>query len=65
MLVCLCNGLNEARVREAADACGSAKVRDVYQSLGCAIDCGTCVGFAKTVIDETRAGVRQALLPAE
>lgn len=51
MLVCLCNGLNEAAVRSAARTCGSTKPKDVYSALGATVECGCCLGFAKAVID--------------
>lgn len=63
MLVCLCNGLNEASLREAVRSCASGAVSDVYAALGCEVNCGTCISFAETIIAD--AGGAAALLPAE
>jgi bacterioferritin-associated ferredoxin len=65
MYVCLCNALKENDVRTAARLCGSARPRDVYAHLGCAIDCGACTRFARSLITEAQAAVNPALLPAE
>jgi len=41
MYVCICNGLTERHVRDAAEA-GASLPSDVYQAFGCEMQCGTC-----------------------
>jgi bacterioferritin-associated ferredoxin len=49
MYVCLCNGLNEATVREAIDA-GARSVAGIYQQLDCAPSCGKCTPFIRELL---------------
>ncbi len=53
MIVCFCNGLRESQVRAAACA-GHGDVGGCYAALGGAVQCGQCVCFAQSVIDDAR-----------
>jgi bacterioferritin-associated ferredoxin len=51
MIVCSCNAIREQELRLAArDGGGNAEV--VYARLGCEVNCGQCLPFAKEIIDE-------------
>ncbi|HPU16939.1 MAG TPA: (2Fe-2S)-binding protein [Polymorphobacter sp.] len=54
MIVCVCNALGEAQVREAARA-GSKRPACAYARLGCKPVCGQCLPFARQVIREESA----------
>jgi bacterioferritin-associated ferredoxin len=51
MYVCLCNGLTDRRVREAA-AEGAIRPSEVYQACGCVAKCGICARTLRAIIDE-------------
>lgn len=56
MIVCSCNLLTEAEIREAlSQPDGPACVRDVYESCGCAPVCGGCAGAIANLLEEARA----------
>ena len=57
MIVCVCNALGEAQVREAVRA-GSKRPACAYARLGCKPVCGQCLPFARQVIrdEAARAG---------
>ncbi|RMD88663.1 MAG: (2Fe-2S)-binding protein [Alphaproteobacteria bacterium] len=53
MYVCICNGLTEARVREAARESGERhSAKAVYRHLGCEARCGLCLPHARRLIAE-------------
>ena len=55
MYVCLCNGITERAVREAA-ASGARDLADLQAMTGCASSCGSCGELAMQVLrDEQRA----------
>ena len=53
MIVCVCNVITEAQVRDAARA-GAACPDAAYARLGCEPQCGCCFDYAQEVIDEER-----------
>jgi bacterioferritin-associated ferredoxin len=59
MIVCICNRITEAGVRDAARA-GAATPEKAYACLGCEVQCGCCLDYAQEVIDEER-GTRPRL----
>lgn len=61
MYVCLCNGLNERRVREAV-ANGAASVAKVYKHHGCAPRCGKCLPVVREILVE--AALPPAVVPS-
>ena len=50
MIVCVCNAITEAEVRDAARA-GAASPSEAYACLGCEPHCGCCLDFAQELID--------------
>lgn len=54
MVVCVCNALKEHQVREAARH-GARSPGKAYRRLGCKLQCGQCVPFAREVIDREHA----------
>lgn len=51
MIVCVCNALAETEVRAAARA-GAATPEAAYAALGCEVQCGACLCYARDMIDE-------------
>ncbi|MGH6872720.1 MAG: (2Fe-2S)-binding protein [Rhizomicrobium sp.] len=56
MIVCVCNRLNEARVRAACEA-GPAHAAEVYRLCGVKRNCGRCQETIAEILDETRAAL--------
>jgi bacterioferritin-associated ferredoxin len=55
--VCLCNGVTDGQIREAAQQ-GARSVLDLQSCLGVATSCGRCQPYAAELLEE-------ALLPAQ
>lgn len=53
MIVCVCNAIREDELRSAARK-GAPCPRTAYKSLGCDVQCGTCLPCAREVIDDER-----------
>ncbi|WP_336246251.1 (2Fe-2S)-binding protein [Sandaracinobacteroides sayramensis] len=56
MIVCSCNALREAQVREIARG-GVRCEREAYQRLGCRPQCGQCLTYARQLVQEESARV--------
>lgn len=58
MIVCSCNCLTEAQVRESCTRTeGAARSTfEVYKCLGCSPKCGTCARTIRKIMDETLGG---------
>lgn len=54
MILCVCNALREADVRDAARR-GATCPASAYRALGRKAKCGQCVPAARTLINEERA----------
>ena len=54
MIVGVCNAIREDELRAAARQ-GAPCPRSAYKSLGCEVQCGSCLPCAREVIDEERA----------
>ena len=54
MIVCVCNAICEDELRAAARQ-GAPCPRTAYKSLGCDVQCGTCLPCAREVIDDERS----------
>ena len=50
MYVCICNGVTDTAIREAA-ADGVASLAELTMRTGCAGTCGACAGFAEEVLN--------------
>ena len=59
MYVCVCNALRESDIREAARQYPAASPEEPYEELGAMPDCGTCLVFAKHVMDEEQIRAEQ------
>jgi bacterioferritin-associated ferredoxin len=57
MYVCLCNGITERAVREAA-ANGARNLSDLQTMTGCASTCGSCADAAMQVLRDARVEQR-------
>ena len=55
MYVCVCNALREDDIRQAAAELPRATAEEIYASLGAQPDCGTCLVFARHVMEQARA----------
>jgi bacterioferritin-associated ferredoxin len=53
MYVCLCNGITDRAVREAAEA-GARDLSDLQAMTGCGANCGSCAEVALQVLHEAR-----------
>lgn len=64
MYVCLCNGITERAVRDAAQS-GARDLSDLIAMTGCASSCGSCADVAMQILDEARPERRfpLALIP--
>ena len=54
MIVCICNRITEAEVREAARA-GAPNAERAYAYHGCEAQCGCCLDYAREIVEEERA----------
>lgn len=61
MYVCICNGVTDRQVREAADA-GCASITELTMRTGVGANCGSCLGAAETILAEART-LRELPLP--
>lgn len=61
MYVCICNGVTDHAIREAADAgCGS--VAELTMRTGAGSTCGSCLDLAAEILEKHRAA-RELPLP--
>ncbi len=51
MMVCLCNRINDGRVRAAIKA-GAKKPADVFKILGVPLTCGQCRDTIEAIMNE-------------
>ena len=61
MYVCICNGVTERDIRQAAEA-GCRSIAELTMRTGAGANCGSCVDTAAALLDEVRA-VRELPLP--
>ena len=54
MYVCICNGVTQRDIRDAADA-GCRSMAELTMRTGCGACCGTCLDMAARVLSEARA----------
>jgi bacterioferritin-associated ferredoxin len=52
--VCICNGVTQRDIREAADA-GCRSVAELTMRTGCGANCGSCIDMAAEVLEQARA----------
>ena len=54
MYVCICNGVTEQQVRDAAEA-GCASVAELTMRTGAGANCGSCLDMAADMIAEMQS----------
>jgi bacterioferritin-associated ferredoxin len=52
MYVCICNGITERAIREAA-ASGVRTLAELSRRTGCSDCCGTCADLAQEILEDT------------
>jgi bacterioferritin-associated ferredoxin len=62
MYVCLCRGVTDRQIREAAGE-GACRMRDLCARLGIAVQCGKCAKCARQILKETLASGGKAAGP--
>lgn len=60
MYVCLCNGVTDIQIREAA-ANGCKTVSELTMRTGCGSTCGSCLDMAAGLLADHQAAVAFAL----
>ena len=58
MYVCVCNGITDKQIREAAEA-GARDLWDLQARTGVASNCGSCKEMASEILREHRAAARR------
>jgi bacterioferritin-associated ferredoxin len=53
MYVCLCHGVTDSEIREAADS-GVSSMRQLGKELGVGTQCGRCACTAREILRESR-----------
>ncbi len=51
MYVCLCTGVTDREIREAAQR-GASDLTSLRMATGCATQCGSCADLAQSILDE-------------
>ncbi|MFO1070874.1 MAG: (2Fe-2S)-binding protein [Geminicoccaceae bacterium] len=54
MIVCVCNGLSDRRIRAAAASYAGDSIGGLYRALGCRVQCGKCVPFVADIVREVQ-----------
>ena len=54
MYVCICNGITDHDIRQAAEA-GCESMAELTMRTGAGSCCGSCVEMASDLLDQTRA----------
>lgn len=53
MYVCICNGVTDRQIREAAEA-GCASMAELTMRTGAGATCGSCLLLASDILEEAR-----------
>jgi bacterioferritin-associated ferredoxin len=61
MYLCICNALNETRVRAAVQECGASTLGAVYRSCGVKPGCGRCGETIRDFVRSCQADENAAL----
>jgi bacterioferritin-associated ferredoxin len=54
MYVCICNGVTDSQIRQAAEA-GCRSMSELTMRTGAGATCGSCVEVATALLDEVHA----------
>jgi bacterioferritin-associated ferredoxin len=60
--VCICNGVTERQIREAATA-GCTTVAELTMRTGAGANCGSCLDMAMDVLQAAQPAPRESLFP--
>ena len=63
MYVCICNGVTDRQIREAAEA-GCASVAELTMRTGAGANCGSCLDMAAEMIAQMQSELPLPLLVA-
>lgn len=65
MIVCSCNVISDRDVRSAVGAAQGLprNARQVYDCLGCSVECGRCASTVKTIVEEALGACAKACQP--
>jgi bacterioferritin-associated ferredoxin len=55
VLICLCNGISDKRIRACAEN-GGCSVAEVYRNHGCQPRCGKCIPYIREILQEAAPG---------
>jgi bacterioferritin-associated ferredoxin len=62
MYVCICNGVTDRDIRQAAEA-GCRNMSELTMRTGAGATCGSCIEMATAILDETAARLEALPLP--
>ncbi|MDD3485020.1 (2Fe-2S)-binding protein [Azovibrio restrictus] len=62
MYVCVCQGVTERQIQEAARN-GASRLKDLRQQLGVTQDCGRCATCAHECLKDARKAQQQSAAP--
>lgn len=51
MYICICKAVNDAAIKNAVSE-GIKNFRDLSSATGCGTQCGSCIKFARDVLDQ-------------
>ncbi len=54
MYICICNGVTDSQIREAA-ANGCSSVSELTMRTGCGSNCGSCLDIAASLLEQAAA----------
>lgn len=61
MYVCVCQGVTERQIHEAARN-GASRLKDLRQQLGITLDCGRCASCAHECLKDARRNQQEQAL---
>ncbi|GAB3380686.1 (2Fe-2S)-binding protein [Lysobacter fragariae] len=61
MYVCICNGVTERDIRQAAEA-GCRSVPELTMRTGAGANCGSCLDMAAELLNQARATIELPVL---
>jgi len=58
MIICSCNVISDHEIRDVVTSAGTAfgSAAQVYDCLGCVVQCGLCARSVKGILEERSAG---------
>ena len=58
MIICSCNVISDHEIRDVVTSAGTAfgSAAQVYDCLGCVVQCGLCARSVKGILEERPAG---------